>query len=155
MTNKSNLVQKGFEVFTKMFMKYDILGKRPLDIGNGIKINASNVHTIEAIGKGYAKTATSLSHYFMITKGAVSQVISKLHKDGYIRKIQGTNKVVILELTDLGKQALKSHDKYNVSIVKKIQRIEDKYSMKELKSLLNLLTDVDTIFGEFIEEQNS
>lgn len=152
MTNKDNFIQKGFEVFTKIFMKYDILAKRPLQIGNGIKINASNVHTIEAIGKGYANTVTSLSDYFMITKGAVSQVISKLHTDGYIRKVQGNNKVVILELTDLGKQALKSHDKYNVSFVKTIQGIEDKYSKKELECFLNILTDVDTIFGEFVED---
>ena len=152
MTNKSDLVQKGFEVFTKMFMKYDIFGKKPLEIGKGIKMNAASVHTIEAIGKGYAKTVTSLSDYFMVTKGAVSQVVSKLYKDGYIKKIQGTNNIVILELTDIGKQALKSHDKYNVVMVEKIQVIENKYSKKEIESFLNILSEIDSIFGEFIEE---
>lgn len=152
MINKNSLIQKGFEVFTKMFMKYDVFGQRPLEIGNAIKINASKVHTIEAIGKGYAKSVTALSDYFMITKGAVSQVVSKLHKDGYIRKVQGNHKIVILELTDLGNQVLKFHDKYNVSMVKKLHAIRDKYSKKELESFLNILGDVDMIFGEFIEE---
>jgi DNA-binding MarR family transcriptional regulator len=152
MAHKDKYVQKGFEVFTKMFMKYDIFGSRPLDIGGGIKMNASSVHTIEAIGKSYAKTVTSLSEYFMITKGAVSQVISKLHKEGYIRKVPGNNKEVILELTDSGRQVVKSHDKYNRSVVKKIKAIEDKYSQKEWESFLNILTNVDTLFAEFIEE---
>ena len=151
MSHKEKYVNKGFEVFTRMFMKYDILGKRSLEIGKGVKMNASHVHTIEAIGKGYANTVTSLSGYFMITKGAVSQVISRLHEDGYIQKTQGNNKVVVLELTDSGKQALKSHDKYNMSIVKKLQVVEDKYTKKELECFLNILTDVDRIFGEFIE----
>jgi len=152
MSHKDKYVNKGFEVFTRMFMKYDILGKRSLEIGKGVKMNASHVHTIEAIGKGYANTVTSLSGYFMITKGAVSQVISRLHEDGYIQKTQGNNKVVILELTDSGKHALKSHDKYNMSIVKKLQVVEDNYTKKELECFLNILTDVDRIFGEFIEE---
>jgi DNA-binding MarR family transcriptional regulator len=152
MTNKDNIIQKGFEVFTKMFMKYDIFGKQPRDIGNGIKINASNAHTIEAIGKGHANTVTSLSNYFMITKGAVSQVVSKLYKEGYIKKGESNNKVVILELTALGRQALKSHDKYHLSIIDKLQTIEEKYTKKEIETFLNILSDVDSVFGGFIDE---
>jgi DNA-binding MarR family transcriptional regulator len=152
MGTRDNLIKKGFDVFTKMFMKYDIFGKRPLEMGNGSKINTSNVHTIEAIGKGYANTVTSLSGYFRITKGAVSQCISKLHEDGYLKKKKASNKLIVLELTEPGKQVLKLHEKYNASFVKKIRAIEKKYTDIEIKTFLNILTDVDTIFGEFIEE---
>lgn len=133
-------------------MKYDILGKQPRNIGNNIRINSSNIHTIEAIGKGYANSVTTLSHYFMITKGAVSQVVSKLHKEGYIKKIQAENKIVLLELTSLGKQALKAHDKYNLSVIRKLQIVESKYSSKEFDAFFRILLEVDNCFGEFIEE---
>lgn len=152
MIDKDNTVKKGFEVFTKIFMKYEMYGKQPRDIGHGIKINASNVHTIEAIGKGYANTVTSLSGYFMITKGAVSQVVSKLHKGRYIKKREGANKVVILELTSLGRQVLKAHDKHHRSIVDKIKSLEKKYSKKEIETFLHILLDVDYYLGEFIEK---
>ncbi len=152
MKGKDGLIKMGFEVFTKMFMKYDIFGKRPLKISKGIKVNTSHVHTLEAIGKGHATTVTSLSDYFKITKGAVSQGISKLHQEGYIKKMDGSHKTVNLELTALGKQVMKSHDKYNASFVKKIRVIEEKYSEKEITTFLDILTDVDFIFGEFVEE---
>jgi len=148
-TKQTKLIQKGFEVITRIFMKYDILGKRPVDIGNGIKINASNIHTIEAIGKGYGNTVTSLSNYFMITKGAVSQVVSKLQNDGYIKKIESNSKTVILELTDLGKSANKYHDKYNESIIQKLVLLENKYSFSEIEAFMSILTDIDEIFGEY------
>ena len=84
--------------------------KEPLDVGNGDKLTASHVHTLEAIGKEYGKTVTALSGYFMITKGAVSQVISKLHQEGYVAKLRkkGNNKEIILELTESGIKLLHS-----------------------------------------------
>ena len=152
MTDKDNVIKKGFELFTKIFMKYEMYGKQPRDIGRGIKINASHMHTIEAIGKGYANTVTSLSGYFMITKGAVSQVVSKLHKDRYIKKSEGINKMVILELTALGRQALKAHDKHHLSITDELKSLNKKYSKKEIESFLQILSDVDHYFGRFIDK---
>ena len=95
------LIQKGTELFNRIFMKYDVLEKKPISIGKSINLNSSHIHMIEAIEKGLGQTVTELSSYFMITKGAVSQVISSLKKDGYIRvsKKQDNKKKVILELT--------------------------------------------------------
>ena len=153
-TKQLKLIQKGFEMITRIFMKYDILGKQSIDIGNSIKINASNIHTIEAIGKGYGNTVTSLSNYFMITKGAVSQVVSKLQKDGYIKKTESNGKSIVLELTDLGKLANKYHDNYNESFIQKLTLIEEKYSISEIESFINILTDIDGIFGEYKSNGN-
>ena len=68
---KDLIMQDGLAIFTRILMKYDALEKEPLDMGNGEKLSAVNIHTIEAIGKEYGKTVTTLSEYFMITKGAV------------------------------------------------------------------------------------
>ena len=152
---KEKMIQKGFEVITRIFMKYDIHGKQPVDIGNGMKISASNIHTIEAIGKGYGNTVTSLSNYFMITKGAVSQVISKLEKDGYINKVETNSKSVILELTELGELANKYHDNYNELFMQKLVLVEEKYSASEIESFINILTDIDGIFEEYISNEKT
>ena len=149
------LIQRGTELFNRIFMKYDILEKKPISIGKGINLSASNIHMIEAIGKGYGQTVTALSNYFMITKGAVSQVISHLKKEGYIRRSnkQDNDKRVILELTKKGLSAFECHEKYNQSILGELVRVKEKYSEAELQTFLNILNDVDSFFGRFITNE--
>jgi len=91
----------------------------------------------------------------MITKGAVSQVISKLEKDGYINKVETNSKSVILELTDLGELANKYHDNYNELFMQKLVLVEEKYSASEIESFINILTDIDGIFEEYISNEKT
>jgi len=147
---QEELIVKGIKLFTSIFMKYDIMEKKPIDIGNGVKLHSSLIHTIEAIGKGYGKTVTELSIHFMITKGAVSQVIAILEKDGYILKTKGNNKKIILELSEKGRSVFECHEKYNESAMKELISMKDKYTEMELQSFLNILNDIDLFFGKFI-----
>ena len=148
-------MQEGLAIFTRILMKYDALEKESLDMGNGEKLSAVNIHTIEAIGKEYGKTVTALSEYFMITKGAVSQVITKLHKDGYVSKVKkkGNNKEVILELTKKGWKAFGIHEKLNKSAMGDWTQIRNKYSADEATSFLNILEDIDILFSQFIAKE--
>lgn len=149
------MIQQGLALFTRILMKYDALEKEPLDMGNGDKLHASHIHTIEAIGKEYGKTVTALSEYFMITKGAVSQVISKLHKNGYISKIKkkGNDKEIILELTKKGWKAFELHEKINGAVMDDLMQVGDKYSSAEVTSFLKMLGDIDLLFSQFIANE--
>jgi DNA-binding MarR family transcriptional regulator len=159
MENGKDLMQEGLAIFTRIFMKYDALEKEPLDMGNGEKLSAVNIHTIEAIGKEYGKTVTALSEYFMITKGAVSQVITKLHKDGYVSKVKkkGNDKEVILELTKKGWKAFELHEKLNEAAMGDWTQIRNKYSADEAASFLSILGDIDLLFSQLIikEKKNN
>ena len=122
---EKELVRQGWELFTRIFMKYDILEKSPVDIGTGDKFNGAQIHMIEAIGKGKGKTVTALSKYFMVTKGAISQIVSRLNKMGYITKTKriGNDKEIILELTEKGRQAYRMHEKYNESTIAELSQL--------------------------------
>ena len=148
-------MQEGLAIFTRILMKYDALEKESLDMGNGEKLSAVNIHTIEAIGKEYGKTVTALSEYFMITKGAVSQVITKLHKDGYVSKVKkkGNNKEVILELTKKGWKAFEIHEKINKTVMGDLMQVGNKYSTDETSSFLKMLGDIDLLFSQFIASE--
>jgi DNA-binding MarR family transcriptional regulator len=150
-----DLLQEGWGLFTRIFMKYDVLEKEPIDIGNGDKLNAAQIHLIEAVGKGYGKTVTTLSGYFMITKGAVSQVVSKLHEMGYVAKTKrkGNDKEIILELTEKGWMAFVIHEKYNESTISDLMQFRDKYSEGEIVSFLKILNDIDHLLSKFITEE--
>jgi DNA-binding MarR family transcriptional regulator len=152
---REDLIQESQAVFTRIFMKYDVLEKEPLDMGNGELLNASHIHTIEAIGKEYGKTVTTLSEYFMTTKGAVSQVISKLHKDGYVSKLKkkGNDKEIILELTKMGWKAFELHEKLNEMAAGDWMQIRNKYSEGDLRSFLNILSDIDLYLGQYVAKE--
>jgi len=152
---KDLIMQDGLAIFTRILMKYDALEKEPLDMGNGEKLSAVNIHTIEAIGKEYGKTVTALSEYFMITKGAVSQVITKLHKDGYVSKAKkkGNDKEVILELTKKGWKAFELHEKLNEAAMGDWTQIRNKYSADEAASFLRILGDIDLLFSQLIANE--
>lgn len=154
---EQDLIQQGWQIFTRIFMKYDILEKSSLDIGTGDRLNAAQVHMIEAIGKGSGKTVTALSGYFMITKGAVSQIISRLNQMGYVSKTKrkGNAKEIILELTDKGWTAFRLHEKYNEYTVAELWQLRDKYSHAEIRAFLNILNDIDHMFMGFVVDERN
>ena len=156
MTEKDqDLLRQGWDLFTRMFMKYDVLEKSPVDIGSGDRFNGAQIHMIEAIGKGHGKTVTALSGYFMVTKGAVSQIVTRLHKMGYVTKTKrkGNDKEIILELTGKGRVAFDMHEKYNESTVAELMKLRQKYSPEEILVFLNILNDVDRMLMGFVAEE--
>lgn len=100
--------------FIKISYKLTELEKIPIDFGAGEVLYPSEIHTIDAIGNK-VDTVTAISNKFGITKGAVSQVIVKLNKKGYINKIRNEvySKEIILSLTDKGLKAYKIHKKWH------------------------------------------
>ncbi len=138
-------------------MKYDVLGKTPIEISKSEKLSPSFVHMIEAVEKGYGNTVTTLSSYFMITRGAVSQIITKLHKMDYITKTKrkGNNKEIILELTKKGQKAFELHEKLNEPTLDDLKKHLDKYSDDELRSFLNILNDIEHLLNKSILQQTN
>lgn len=149
------LILEGWALFTRIFMKFDILGKAPLEISPGEKLSASFVHMIEAIGKGYGNTNTTLSRYFLITKGAVSQIIAKLYAMGYVAKTKrkGNDKEIILELTQKGWRAFELHEKGNEPTLNNLKKFPAKYSEDELHSFLNILTDIEQLLSHSFQQK--
>ena len=152
-TDDLDSLQDGWALFTRLFMKYDLLEKTPIDLGAGEKLSAVHVHMIEAIGKGRGNTVTVLSGYFMITKGAVSQVIARLHKLGYVSKTKrkGNDKEIILKLTEKGQQVFDLHEQMNAVTVSDLLELRKKYSQPEIVAFLNILKDVDSLLSRFLE----
>jgi DNA-binding MarR family transcriptional regulator len=128
-------------------MKYDVLQKQPLDLGTGDMFTATQIHLIEAIGKGKGNTVTALGRFFMVTKGAISQTVTQLVKMGYITRIKKANndKEIILGLTDKGLKALEMHDRYNQATITELLKLREKFSEKDIQAFINILSDVDTI----------
>ncbi len=97
--------------FIRLTNKFNKLIKQPLDFGTGDLLYPTEIHTIDLIGKMRKATVTELCGLFGVTKGAVSQVVGKLSRKGYVTKNRSVDsgKERILTLTAKGRKAFDSH----------------------------------------------
>lgn len=134
--------------FTRIFMRYDALQKRPIEVESGTSLPAAQIHTIEAIGKGHGQTVTTLATHFAISKSAVSQIVAKLVQQGYLlrTKAKGNDKEVLLRLTPKGRKAFQKHERTLAASLSGVLALEKHYSVPEIQSFVSILGDVDRWF---------
>ena len=145
------LTEKIVGQFTRIFFKYDLMEKAPIDLGSLGKLHSSEIHTIEAIGKNYGNTVTTLCRYFGITKSAASQVVSRLCRKGFLSKdkLPDNAKEVVLSITEKGKQAFDFHESLNVAYAGELTQIREKYTHEEAALFVRMLADVEELFERF------
>jgi len=117
------------ETFLRIINKFKILEKIPIDHGTGHLLYASEINTLEIIGKSPGINVTELAKRKGVTKGAVSQIVTKLEKKQLITKFKDpeNEKVVLLRLDKNGKIAFenheKFHEKYDSAIIEKLNEM--------------------------------
>ena len=115
MNERIELAKELVERFYQLMNKLNELEKSAYDFGIGEKMYPAEIHTIEAIGKNSGINVTELAKTLCITKGAVSQMIGKLKKRGFINKVKSldNDKEVLLILTDKGQKAFEGHEQFH------------------------------------------
>lgn len=90
-------------------------GSSMRDYGTGQMYTAREMHTISFIGANPGITITDYSKKWNKTKGAVSQMASKLEAAGLITRVKSSenNKNVQMYLTEKGKELDKLHQLYD------------------------------------------
>jgi len=141
--------------FIKISYKLTELEKTPFDFGTDELLYPSEIHTIDAIGD-QCNTVTDISLKFGITKGAVSQVIAKLYKKGYITKERNVaySKEILLSLTERGLVAYKSHKKLHKSMDIGMAKLINGYSDEYLQHFKNMLRELGEEVDKFIKLGN-
>lgn len=146
MEYKNEIIQKSIKQFAKVineYLKYDSV---PRDYGTNELLYNSEIHMIQAIGYKMGETVTELSQSISITKGGVSQTVSKLEKKGYIIKERKAKygKEIILMLSEKGKKAFnvheKSHSKFSSSMAEYMKTLSDE-KLSGIEEMLNFIGD--------------
>lgn len=144
MDYKNEAIQKSIKQFGKVINQYAKYDAKPRDYGTNELLYNSEIHMIQAIGSKMGETVTELSQSFGITKGGVSQTVSKLVKKGYILKEHKSEygKEIILLLTDKGKKAFdvheQSHSKVFDSLVEYMKTLSDE-KINGFESILDFI----------------
>jgi DNA-binding MarR family transcriptional regulator len=131
---KNNATNNLINQLIKITYKLNELEKIPIDFGTDELLYPSEIHTIDAVGD-----------QFGITKGAVSQIIIKLNKKGYIQKIRNEaySKEIILSLTEKGFKAYQTHKKLHEIMDKGLMELIDNYSDEWLQTFRDMLTKLE------------
>jgi DNA-binding MarR family transcriptional regulator len=154
MNKKHRVITDIAQYITKIKNKLNRLEKKSLDFGNGGKLYASELHTIEAIGEKYGNTVTELCNLFGTTKGAVSQIISKLEKKELISKERNRDygKEIDISLTEKGWVIFESHkelhNKMDVAFLNFMKTIPE----DQLSTFLSILKEMEKYVDEFIRK---
>ena len=149
----NNLTAEILNEIEEMVGKYNKIEKMAFNFGGKDTLYPAEIHTIEMIGKNSNITITELCTEQGVTKGAVSQVIGKLHKKGYVEKNKSTNngKEIPLALTAKGEKALQIHRLFHDKIDDDINSCFDKYTDAQLNAFHDMLIEITNQLDKYMQ----
>lgn len=145
-------IQSFQDKFICMINKFNNLDSLEIEYVHGVNISHSDVHLLTLMLKHPYKKVSELAELFGVTKGAVSQKIKKMGKRGLINRVRRADnyKEVYIELTDIGKKAVKKHDEYEKLSLINTGRILGEMSLEQQ---FFLLTVIDKLTKDFEEAE--
>lgn len=151
MNKKEQYISNIAKYFTIVNNKLNKLGKKAIVFEEGEKLYASEIHTIQAIGKKHGNTVTELCDLFGVTKGAVSQIIGKLEKRGYIVKLRNADyaKEINIYLTEKGWRAFNYHEELHNKMDREFIIFMEAMTEDQLNDFLEVLKNIEKYVDKF------
>lgn len=106
------------EQFNRINNKINQLRNIPRSFNGTDPVNLCAINVIDAISKHSEANVTEIARILGITKGAVSQMVSKLSAKGFVvkTKVGHNDKDVILRLTEDGQKVFEGHKKMQAAM---------------------------------------
>ena len=142
------------ECFLQTVHQFGQLEKEMHTYGTGQKLHLSETHTIVDVGNHDNINVTGLAKLQGISKSAVSQMVSRLVKKGFIRKEPSpkTENEVVLSLTEAGKKVWQWHEKQHVWLSEKLTDIFAEYPRDTIAQLQSLMEKMQTLWQGIPEQ---
>lgn len=161
---QSSFVDQTFQVLNdrhniiyEFVMRYNDYIYAEHDYGNGEPLTMIEAHTLTYIEDNPGTTVTELTNYWHKTKGAISQIVSRLEDMGLVRKTkkEGNAKNVCLYVTECGFQTSRSHKLYDtLDITKTLSEIQKECTPAEIDTFYKVIrVYYDVICKDFEENK--
>ncbi len=143
--------------FSRVVDKFSQLEAKPRRFGCRHMLHCVEIHIIEAIGEAGCTSVTDLSQRLGVTKGAISQKISKLSEMNLIRKSQdgADRRNVSIKLTAEGEKAFRGHEQFHQDFFKAYAKENKSLSLKELAVFEKGLNQMEECITRMIDETPS
>ncbi len=129
----------------KLFINQAVfLDKKRKFIYEGIHLHPSEIHLMLETKGDQAVNATKIAERLGITKGAVSQTLTRLESKGIIEKTKDPycKNELSITLTPLGKKAYEQHQEMFDEFAKIIKNLSAQYSEKEQEIIKDFLSKI-------------
>lgn len=161
---ESSFVDQTFQVLNdrhniiyEFVMRYNDYIYAEHDYGNGDPLTMIEAHTLTYIEDHPGATVTELTNYWHKTKGAISQIVSRLESIGLVKKTkkEGNAKNVCLYVTECGFQTSRSHKLYDtLDITKTLGEIQKECTPAEIDTFYKVIgVYYDVICRDFEENK--
>lgn len=143
------------DLFNQIVNQYGKIEKEVHCFGVDIPLHLSDTHTIVTIGKHTDINIVNLSRLQGITRSAASQMVSKLVKNGFVKKeiSPKTDNEVFLTLTETGKEVFNAHEKQHQWLREKLADIFEKYPEDTIDTLIKIGTDLQNVWEALRNEK--
>jgi DNA-binding MarR family transcriptional regulator len=138
------------DLLSRLFNKAAAIERDPVDTGDGVLLHASEVHLLDMAGRFPQESMTALAVRLGITKGAISQTVTKLEEKGYLERMrpEGNNRTVHLRLTAAGLRAFTWHRAYHAIVNRRIARQVAGLDQKERDAIRHLFRELEQVFDD-------
>jgi DNA-binding MarR family transcriptional regulator len=152
MANREKIIEEAANRFNRVIRKFKIAGRVPKDHGTGELLFSSEIHTIVAISENQKINITELAKKLGVTKGTISQLVSKLEGKGYLKRVKGVKnqKEVLLEVTKKGLKAKVGHDHFHDELNKSFLKGITK---EQFVSFNDVLKNIEAFVDNIIKNQ--
>jgi DNA-binding MarR family transcriptional regulator len=133
------------------------MGKKPMRFGTPYQFYHSERHMLDIVGDDPGLNVTEFAKAAGVTKGAISQVVSKLEKKGALVRIKrgDNNKEIRLKLTPLGEQIYAHHQRINEASIHHIWEELKKHPDHQIEFLLEMFQWFEQYLDESKEEMQA
>ena len=146
------LLDTMYVVMSRLAMEHMV----PYSFGTDIVLHRAEIHTIQAIGEHEGINLTDLATLMNVTKGAISQTISKLTGKKLVKKIYTDDnaKEINLYLTEKGWVSFKNHDSMHMQMYDIVKKYYGANFEKKLIEFSSVMEDLNSIL-QIIEKEKT
>jgi DNA-binding MarR family transcriptional regulator len=132
------------DILSKIFNNVIKVEEMVMKKSKAQNLSVTEIHTLEAIGRGEAKTMTHVAEALNINVSTLTAAINKLVIKGYVDRfrIPEDRRIVKVALTESGKNAVREHEAFHFVLVKEAI---SQLSPQETESLVESLENVHEI----------
>ncbi|MDH3890483.1 MAG: MarR family transcriptional regulator [candidate division Zixibacteria bacterium] len=138
------------EELHKVINKILFLKKKSLFQYRGVRFFPSEIHLMLVIRDKTATNATRIAEQLGVTKGAVSQTLSRLEKKGVLLKSKDpyNKNELTLTFTPAGTKALEHYRRSTADLLRQHERIIKSFTLKERAIIQRFLVRLGNTFDE-------
>lgn len=116
----------------------------------GVRLYPSEVHLVLYLAKRPGANATTLADHFGVTKGAISQTLTRLQKKGVITKERDRSRrnELILGFTELGRRAVERFNRLELALIRRHDQLFDELTPEQRQVVAGVLDSLLSSFDQ-------